>query len=80
MRMQLPRFDPAAQFIAARPFRLVGRDLAPGDPVSLAGLPANRLRQLYEQRKVTPAVSPVAVATPPTEERRKKSKREVSHG
>jgi hypothetical protein len=50
----LPKFNAEARFIANRAFLYNGHKLQPGDAVE--GIPARRLRQLFERRDV--AVAP----------------------
>ena len=53
----LPKFNPEGRFVVSRPFIYNGRPLQPGQLVE--GIPARRLRQLFETRQVSIA-PPVA--------------------
>ena len=54
----LPKFNPEGRFIVNRPFVYNGQTLQPGELVE--GIPARRLRQLFELRRVAPAAPPAA--------------------
>jgi len=47
-------FSPAFAYVASRPLTIDGVDYLPGDPIPEGVLKMRRLRQLYEQRKISP--------------------------
>lgn len=47
-------FSPAFAYVASRPLTIDGVDYLPGDPIPEGVLQMRRLRQLYEQRKISP--------------------------
>jgi hypothetical protein len=49
-------FSPAFAFVAARTMRIDGVEFVPGDPIPDGVLSDRRLRQLYEQRKISPTL------------------------
>lgn len=55
MRLSLPPFNPDAQYIAARPLTLAGKQLKPGQAIP-PGIDIRRVQQLFENRRV--AVAP----------------------
>jgi len=46
-------FSPAFAYVASRPLTIDGVDYLPGDPIPEGVLQMKRLRQLYEQRKIS---------------------------
>lgn len=57
---QLPTFQAEGRFVVARPFTFNGKELCAGD--SIAGIPARRLRQLFDRRRIVYAESKTAGA------------------
>lgn len=53
--LRLPTFETEGRFIVNRPFLFRGEPLAKGD--SVAGIPARRLRQLYDRRMIAYAAA-----------------------
>ena len=45
----------ATAYVARKPMKLLGEDLAAGDPVAIGGLPARLRRELIQQRRILPA-------------------------
>lgn len=54
-------FSPHYDFVAARVVTINGQNLVPGDPVDTSDLSVRRLRQMYENRMITP-VAPASLA------------------
>jgi hypothetical protein len=52
--MRAAPFSPDFAYVAARPLTIDGADFHPGDPIPDGALSDRRLRQLYEQRKISP--------------------------
>lgn len=63
MRVPVPKFDEAINFIVAKPVRLRGIDLKPGDPLP-PGLEIRKQRQLFDARYIKAAPVKVAIEPP----------------